>query len=74
VQLIDTVERGGRRLLGPADAADLRAGHGGIEAPGVAVGADAVRHRHPGIAPRRHRPAGGKVDVVGMGGDDERLP
>ena len=61
----------GCALLGLADAGDLAAGDGGVEAAGVAVGADAVGDLDAGLGEQRHRAAGAEVDVVRMGGHDE---
>ncbi len=57
---------GGGALLGLAYAGDLGAGHGRVEATGVAVGDDAVRHRDARLRPRGHRPGRAEVDVVRM--------
>ena len=61
----------GSALLGLPDAGDLAARDVGVEAAGVAVGADAVRHRDARGGPRRDRAAGAEVDVVGVRGDDQ---
>ena len=59
-------------LLGLPDAADLAARHVGVEAAGVAVGADAVRHLDAGVGPGRDRAGGAEVEVVRVGDDDQR--
>ena len=54
------------RLLSPSDAGDLGARDRRIEAAGVAVGDDAVRHLDAGLGPHRDRPGTPEVDVVGV--------
>ena len=64
---------GGRRggLLDPPRLTHLLAGHRLVEAPGVAVGDDAVGDFDAVLDPSRHRTGGAEIDVIGMGGDDQ---
>jgi hypothetical protein len=63
---------GGGLLLGPADAGDVLARHGGVEAAAVAVGDAHDGHLAAAGRPGGDEPAGAEVGVVGVGADDQR--
>ena len=64
----------GRRLglLFPTDRRHLRPRHGLVESAGLTVGHQAVGHLDTGVGQHRDGAGRPEVDVVRVGGDDER--
>ena len=71
VDVVDADLGGGGGLLGATDSSHLGPRDALVEAAGIAIGDDAVRHGDALGGPGRHRTGGAEVDVVGMGGDHE---